>query len=45
MIIGKRFIFKDWKELVKMFNLPADCNVVDIGANDGGMWFFCLFVL
>lgn len=30
---------QDWKELVKMFNLPADCNVVDIGANDGDTTF------
>ena len=22
-----------------MFNLPADCNAVDIGANDGGLLF------
>ena len=40
----KKKFFEDWKELVEMFNLPADCNAVDIGANDGGKWFFCLFV-
>ena len=24
---------------MKMFNLPADCNAVDIGANDGEILF------
>ena len=36
--IWQKIIFKDWKELVEMFNLPADCNAVDIGANDGEKW-------
>ena len=26
---------ENWRELVEMFNLPSDCNAVDIGANDG----------
>ena len=26
---------ENWRKLVEMFNLPADCNAVDIGANDG----------
>ena len=30
-----KFILQDWGKLVEMFNLPKDCNAVDIGANDG----------
>ena len=26
---------ENWRKLVEMFSLPADCNAVDIGANDG----------